>query len=142
MQTAKDILETKGRDVWSVSPGTLVLDALKTMAEKDVGAVLVCDEGRLLGIFSERDYARKVVLMGRSSRESPVETVMSTHVVCVSPDRSVEDCMELMTDGRLRYLPVLDHKHVVGVVSIGDLVKATIDDRELTISQLQSYIAG
>lgn len=142
MQAVKDILDTKGRDVWSVTPDTMVLDALKVMAEKDVGAVLVCDEGKLLGVFSERDYARKVVLMGRSSKESPVRAVMSTHVVCVSPDKSVEDCMELMTDGRLRHLPVLDHKHVVGVVSIGDLVKATIDDRELTISQLQSYIAG
>jgi len=142
MLTAKDILDTKGRDVWSVSPDTLVLDALKVMADKDVGAVLVCENGRLHGIFSERDYARKVVLMGRASREAPVKAVMSTHVVCVSPDKSVEECMELMTDGRLRHLPVLDHKHVVGVVSIGDLVKATIDDREFTIQQLQSYIAG
>jgi len=142
MQTVKDILNTKGNDVWSVGPDTMVLDALRLMADKDVGAVLVLDGRKLLGIFSERDYARKVVLAGRSSKESPVRTVMTSHLVCVSPDKSVEECMGLMTDGRLRHLPVVDHKRVVGVVSIGDLVKATLDDRELTISQLQSYIAG
>jgi CBS domain-containing protein len=142
MQTAKDILNGKGREVWSVAPDTSVLDALKVMAEKEVGAVLVLDGDKLLGILSERDYARRVVLAGRSSKDSPVSAVMTTHVVCVAPDRSVEECMALMTDKRLRHLPVLDHKKVVGVVSIGDLVKAAIDDREFTIAQLQSYIAG
>lgn len=142
MYTAKDILNAKGHDVWSVSPETTVLDALKVMADKEVGAVLVLDGDRLLGILSERDYARKVVLAGRSSKDSPVSAVMTTHVVCVSPERSVEECMALMTEKRLRHLPVLEHKKVTGVVSIGDLVKAMIDDREMTIAHLQSYIAG
>lgn len=142
MQTAADILEVKGHDVWSVRPDATVLDALKVMADKDVGAVLVQDGDGVLGVLSERDYARKVVLAGRSSRESPVEEVMTTDVVSVAPDRSVEDCMALMTDKRLRHLPVVDRGKVIGVVSIGDLVKAVIDDREVTIAYLQSYIAG
>jgi len=142
MQTAVHILNNKGRDVWAVRPDQSVLEALKIMADREVGAVLVMDGDKLIGILSERDYARKVVLAGRSSRESPVRDVMTTQVVCVPPERSVEDCMALMTDNRLRHLPVVDHKRVIGVVSIGDLVKAVIDDREDTIAQLQSYIAG
>lgn len=142
MQTAADILEEKGYEVWSVGPDSTVLEALKVMADKDVGAVLVQDANGLLGVLSERDYARKVVLAGRSSRESPVREVMTTDLVCVTPDRSVEDCMALMTDRRLRHLPVVDRDTVIGVVSIGDLVKAVIDDREVTIAYLQSYIAG
>jgi CBS domain-containing protein len=142
MQTAADILDAKGYDVWSVGPDATVLEALKVMADKEVGAVLVQDGGGLLGILSERDYARKVVLAGRSSREAPVSEVMTRNVVCVTPDRSVEDCMAMMTDNRLRHLPVLDADRVIGVISIGDLVKAVIDDREVTIAYLQSYIAG
>ena len=142
MQTAVHSLNNKGRDVWAVRPDQSVLEALKIMADREVGAVLVMDGDKLIGILSERDYARKVVLAGRSSRESPVRDVMTTQVVCVPPERSVEDCMALMTDNRLRHLPVVDHKRVIGVVSIGDLVKAVIDDREDTIAQLQSYIAG
>jgi CBS domain-containing protein len=142
MQTAKDVLDDKGYDIWSVSPDTSVLDALRVMAEKEVGAVLVLDGAKLVGMLTERDYARKVVLAGRASRDSPVRAVMTTSVVCVPPERTIEQCMALMTDKRLRHLPVLDHKHVIGVVSIGDLVKATIADQEFTITQLQSYIAG
>ena len=142
MQTVADILEFKGYEVWSVGPDATVLEALKVMADKEVGAVLVQDGDALLGILTERDYARKVVLAGRSSRESPVRDVMTTDVVCVTPDRSVEDCMGLMTDERLRHLPVVDRGTLIGIVSIGDLVKAVIDDREVTIAYLQSYIAG
>lgn len=142
MQTVNDILRDKGHTVWSVRPTNTVLDALGVMAEHDIGAVLVMDGGKLVGVLSERDYARKVVLAGRSSRESQVQDVMSTHVVCVPPDRSVESCMSIMTHERLRHLPVVDHKRVVGIVSIGDLVKATIDEQEFTILQLKSYIAG
>lgn len=142
MVTAKDILDTKGRDIWSVAPDTTVLAALKVMADREVGAVLVMDGEKLLGMLTERDYARKVVLAGRSSKDSPVSTVMTADVACVPLNRSVEECMGLMTDKRVRHLPVLDQKRVVGVVSIGDLVKATIDDREFTIAQLQSYIAS
>jgi IMP dehydrogenase len=119
-----------------------VLDALKLMAEKEVGAVLVMQGERLLGLVSERDYARKVVLAGRSSKESRVGEVMTSGLVCVGPEQSIEECMALMTDRRLRHLPVIDEDHVIGIVSIGDLVKATIADREYTIAQLQSYISG
>lgn len=142
MLTAKDILKDKGHAVWSVKPTNTVLEALGVMAEHDIGAVLVIDGDRLVGVLSERDYARKVVLAGRSSKESQVKEVMTAHVVCVAPERSVDECMALMTNKRLRHLPVLDHKRVIGIVSIGDLVKATIDDQQFTITQLQSYIAG
>lgn len=142
MHTASDILRDKGHGVWSVKPTNTVLEALGVMAEHDIGAVLVLDGDKLVGVLSERDYARKVVLAGRSSRESQVRDVMTAHVVCVSPERSIDECMALMTNKRLRHLPVLDHKRVVGIVSIGDLVKATIDDQQFTIAQLQSYIAG
>ena len=143
MYTANEILKRKGREIYRVSPTDTVLDALRVMAEHDVGAVLVIDaDDRLVGLFSERDYARKVVLLGRASRDSSVAEVMTSHVVCVAPQRSIGECMALMTDKRLRHLPDVDHKRVVGVVSIGDLVKATIAEQEFTIEQLQSYIAG
>jgi CBS domain-containing protein len=142
MQTANDVLRDKGYSVFAVAPTDTVLAALGVMAEHDVGAVLVLERDRLLGIFSERDYARKVVLAGRSSKDSQVREVMTTHLVCVAPDRTIDECMELMTHRRLRHLPVVDHKRVIGVVSIGDLVKATIDDQQFTITELQRYIAG
>jgi len=142
MPTAHDILRSKGHAVRSVRPTDTVLAALGVMAEHDIGAVLVLDGERLAGIFTERDYARKVVLAGRSSKDSPVSAVMTAHVVCVAPQRSVDECMGLMTEKRVRHLPVVDHKRVVGVVSIGDLVKETIAEQQYTITQLQSYIAG
>jgi len=142
MLTAKDILNDKGRAVWSVQPTDTVLAALGVMAEHDIGAVLVMEGDKLVGLLSERDYARKVVLAGRSSKDSPVKDVMTVHIVCVSPERSIDECMALMTSKRLRHLPVIDHKRVIGIVSIGDLVKATIDDQQFTITQLQMYIAG
>jgi CBS domain-containing protein len=142
MHTANDILRSKGHTVWSVKPTNSVLEALGVMAEHDIGAVLVLDGDKLVGVLTERDYARKVVLAGRSSKDSQVKDVMTAHVVCVSPERSVDECMALMTDRRLRHLPVLEHKRVIGIVSIGDLVKATIDDQQFTITQLQSYIAS
>jgi CBS domain-containing protein len=142
MHTANEILQSKGHDVWSVKPTNTVLEALGVMAEHDIGAVLVLDGDKLVGVLSERDYARKVVLVGRSSKDSQVKDVMTPHVICVAPNRSVDECMALMTNKRLRHLPVVDHKRVIGIVSIGDLVKATIDDQQFTITQLQSYIAG
>ena len=142
MRTAHDILKIKGHTVWSVQPTDTVLAALGVMAEHDIGAVLVLDGKMLIGILTERDYARKVVLAGRSSKDSQVKDVMTAHLVCVSPARSVDECMALMTEKRTRHLPVLDHKRVIGVISIGDLVKETIADQEFTITQLQSYIAG
>ncbi|HZF28817.1 MAG TPA: CBS domain-containing protein [Gammaproteobacteria bacterium] len=142
MHTADEILKYKGHAVWSVRPTDTVLEALAVMAEHDIGAVLVLDEGKLVGVLTERDYARKVVLAGRSSKESRVKEVMTAHVVCVSPAQSIDTCMALMTHKRVRHPPIVDHKRVVGIVSIGDLVKATIDDQQSTITELQRYIAG
>ncbi len=142
MKTVNDILNGKGRDVYSVSPDDSVFDSLKQMADKGVGALLVMDGDKLVGIVSERDYARKVILEGKSSKQAAVSEVMTRHVLCVNPDRTVEECMALMTDKRARHLPVLDHKQVVGVVSIGDLVKAMISEQQVLIDQLQHYISG
>ena len=142
MRTVSDILRSKGTIVFSVKPTDTVLDALGVMAEHDIGSVVVQDGDKLVGILTERDYARKVVLAGRSSKDSQIQDIMTTHVICVTPDRSIEECMGLMTDKHCRHLPVLDKKQVVGVVSIGDLVKAQIAEHEFTIAQLQSYIAG
>jgi len=142
MHTANDILKHKGVSVWTVRPTDTVLHALGVMAEHDIGAVLVLDGEKLVGVLTERDYARKVVLAGRSSKESQVREVMTPHVVCVAPTQSIETCMALMTHRRLRHLPVVDHKRVVGIVSIGDLVKARIDDQQATIVELQRYIAS
>jgi CBS domain-containing protein len=142
MTTAHDILKFKGHTVHSVRPDDTVLAALGVMAEHDVGAVLVLDGDRLAGILTERDYARKVALVGRASKDSPVSAIMTANVVCVPPSHTVEDCMQVMTERRVRHLPVVENSRVVGLVSIGDLVKATIDEQEFTINQLKSYIAG
>jgi CBS domain-containing protein len=142
MTTAHDILRFKGQIVHFVSPDDTVLAALGVMAEHDIGAVLVVDGNTIVGILTERDYARKVVLAGRSSKDSPVRAVMTADVVCVPPSHTVEDCMEVMTERRVRHLPVVEDGRLVGLVSIGDLVKATIDEQQFTINQLKSYIAG
>ncbi len=142
MTTAHDILRLKGHTVHSVRPNDTVLAALGVMAEHDIGAVIVLEADTLAGILTERDYARKVALVGRASKDSPVSAIMTPDVVCVPPSSTVEDCMSLMTDHRVRHLPVVENGRVVGVVSIGDLVKATIDEQEFTINQLKSYIAG
>jgi CBS domain-containing protein len=124
MKTVKHLLRTKGHDVLSVAPDTAVFEALRLMAEKNVGAVLVLEGERLVGIFSERDYARKVILKGKSSKETLVREIMSSHVLYVRPEQTIEDCMALMTGKRVRHLPVLDEaQRVVGVISIGDVVK-------------------
>jgi CBS domain-containing protein len=142
MTTAAQILQQKGPHVWSVSPATIVYHALKVMAEKDVGALLVLEADELKGIFSERDYARKVILEGKSSREIAVKEIMSPEVITVGPQQSVEECMRLMTDKRVRHLPVVDGGRVIGVISIGDVVKAIISEREFMIKQLENYITG
>jgi len=142
MTTAHDILKYKGKTVHCVRPDDTVLAALGVMAEHDIGAVLVVEGDELLGILTERDYARKVALMGRASRDSPVRAIMTANVVCVPPSHTVEYCMGPMTERRCRYLPIVENGHVVGLVSIGDLVKATIDEQEFTINQLKNYIAG
>jgi CBS domain-containing protein len=142
MPTAHDILRFKGSSVHCVRPDDTVLAALGVMAEHDVGAVVVLEGAKLAGILTERDYARKVALVGRASKDSPVRAIMTAEVVCVPPDRTVEDCMALMTERRVRHLPVVENGQVIGLVSIGDLVKATIDEQEFTINQLKNYIAG
>jgi CBS domain-containing protein len=142
MTTAHDIIRFKGQTVHAVGPDDTVLAALGVMAEHDIGAVLVVEGDELLGILSERDYARKVALLGRASRDSPVRLIMTANVVCVPPNRTVEECMALMTERRCRHLPVVENGRVIGLVSIGDLVKAMIDEQEFTINQLKNYIAG
>ncbi|WP_140909290.1 CBS domain-containing protein [Cognatiluteimonas lumbrici] len=142
MRTVRQLLEGKGPEVHSIGPDAPVIDAIRLMAEKFIGALLVMDGPKLVGIVSERDYARKVVLQGHSSRETPVRAIMTSPVVGVSPDDSAERCMQLVTDRRIRHLPVLEGESVVGVVSIGDLVKAVIEDQQLELDHLQRYIAG
>ena len=142
MRTVRQLLEGKAPEVHWIAPDAPVIDAIRLMAEKFIGALLVMEGGRLVGIVSERDYARKVVLQGHSSRETPVRDIMTAQVVGVSPDDSAERCMQLVTNRRIRHLPVLDGDDVVGVVSIGDLVKAVIEDQQLELDQLQRYIVG
>jgi CBS domain-containing protein len=142
MKLVSDILNSKGHEIWVVKPDDTVFDSLQLMADKGIGALLVMNGDKLVGIVTERDYARKVILEGKSSKDSTVKEVMTTKVLCVSPERTVDECMALMTDKRARHLPVLDHKHVVGVVSIGDLVKAVISEQQVLIDQLQHYISG
>jgi CBS domain-containing protein len=128
--------------IFSVTPATPVFDALRLMAEKNIGAVLVMDGARLAGILSERDYARKVVLLGRTSRDTPVSEIMSSQVVCVEPATTAGECMALMTERRIRHLPVREADRVVGVISIGDVVRAVVEEQQFTIRQLESYVYG
>lgn len=142
MKTARQLLDAKGADVVSVAPDAPVFEALRVMAERGIGAVLVMESGRLIGIMSERDYARKVILQGRSSHETPVRHIMTERVVYARPEQTVAECMALMTDKRIRHLPVIDGERLLGVLSIGDLVKETISEQEFLIRQLENYIHG
>ena len=140
--TVGQLLRTKGGDIWSVSKDASVYDALALMARYDVGALPVLEGGELVGIVSERDYARKVILKGRASRETRVDEVMSRDVVTVAPERTMQECMERMTERRIRHLPVVRDGELIGIVSIGDVVKATIAEQAFLIDQLRSYIQG
>lgn len=142
MYTVGQLLQTKGGVVWSVTPQTTVYQALELMAEKNIGAVLVLENEKVTGLFSERDYARKVILKGKTSKTSLVGELMTREVLYVAPENSIEDCMELMSKKRIRHLPVLDGGKLVGVVSIGDVVREAISRREATIHQLERYISG
>lgn len=142
MRLVQDILSFKGNDVYSVGPDITIFEAVQMMADKSVGALLVMDNDKPIGIVTERDYARKVALEGRSSRNALVKEIMSTRVLCVNPQRTIQDCMALMTDKRARHLPVVDHKNVIGMISIGDLVKAVIAEQQFVIDQLHDYITG
>jgi CBS domain-containing protein len=142
MQTVNQLLNVKGSQIFSVAPHDSVLRAIEVMATKHVGALLVMEQGTLLGVISERDYARKVILKNRSSHDTPVGDIMSSPALTVTPDDTVHHCMEIMTEKRIRHLPVMKSGRVVGMLSIGDLVKAVMQDQSLHIEQLERYIAG
>lgn len=142
MKTVRDILRSKGHEVWSVRPDTTLFEALEKMAEKNVGALLVMEGEEVVGIVSERDYARKIILKGKSSRETPVGEIMTQDTLYVDPDYKMEECMALMTDEHVRHLPVIEKDRVIGIVSIGDVVKAVISEKEFVIEQLEKYIKG
>jgi len=140
MATARHLLDRKNRAIFSIGPDEPVLEAIRLMAEHHIGALLVMKSDELVGIVSERDYARKVILKGRSSADTPVSQIMSSPVVTVSMSNSVQECMQLMTARRIRHLPVVEGRRVVGMISIGDLVKAVMEEQQQTIEQLESYI--
>ena len=140
MTTLKMLLKGKGHDVWSVHPDDTVLDAIKMLAEKDIGALIVTKDDKPVGIFTERDYARNVYLKGKSSLDTAVRDVMVAPVICVKPDQTVDECMALMTAKRFRHLPIMDGDELVGMVSIGDLVKSVIAEQQFTIEQMEQYI--
>ena len=140
MKTLKQLLEAKGRDVYSIAPDALVFDALRLMADKGVGALIVMEGGRIAGILSERDYARKVILHGKSSHDIQVRDIMTSKIITVHSGQTVEECMGLMTEKRIRHLPVTEGERLIGVLSIGDLVKEVIAEQQQTIQQLESYI--
>jgi CBS domain-containing protein len=140
MVTAQHLLNQKGFSVYSIHPDATVFDAIAKMAKHDIGSLLVMDGDKLVGVLSERDYARNVILKGKSSPATPVREIMEKRVVCVQPEQTVEECMALMTDKRVRHLPVYEGQKVIGVVSIGDLVKSIISDQKFIIEQLEHYI--
>jgi CBS domain-containing protein len=142
VKTVRDVLTVKGRDVWTVDLEATVFEALSRMAEKEIGALMVMDGTKLVGIISERDYARKVILHGRASPTTLVKEIMTSHVVYTHLEQSIEECMALVTEKRIRHLPVIDEGNLVGVVSIGDLVKSIISDQKFVIEQLVRYITS
>ncbi|MFZ2632577.1 MAG: CBS domain-containing protein [Desulfosalsimonadaceae bacterium] len=142
MKIIRDILQEKGSEVYSIPPHATVYETLQMLADKNVGALLVMQDDSVAGIISERDYARKVVLKGKFSKDVPVSEIMSSHILRIDPDQDIETCMELMSDKRVRHLPVFENNRVVGIISIGDIVKAIIEHKEETIAQLENYIRG
>ena len=142
MATVNQMLQSKGRQVYTETPDTTVLAALQVMADQDVGALVVMDGDDIAGIFSERDYARKIVLLGKTSRETPVSAIMTADVICVTPEQSDDKCLAIMTDRRIRHLPVLEDGRLAGIISIGDVVKAIIADQRVMINHLEDYIHG
>ena len=140
MASLKQVLQGKGHDVWSIDPEASVYDAIEMMADKEIGALVVMEGDSLAGVFSERDYARKVVLQGRSSRDTKIKEIMTSRVAYARPEQSVEECMGMMTEKRIRHLPVMDGDKLLGIISIGDLVKAIIEEQQHVIKQLEQYI--
>ena len=142
MITIRHLLDSKGYDIWSISPDDPVFEALKLLAEKDIGALLVMEDQDLVGIVSERDYARKIILKGKASMDTQVRDIMSEHVISISPGQDIRESMELMTDKKIRHLPAVEEGKVIGVITIGDLVKGIMDYQEFMIDQLENYITG
>ena len=142
MATVRQILHAKGHDVTTIDPDATVYNAIKKLADENIGSLVVMDDEKIVGIVTERDYARNVILKGKASPTTLVKDIMSTRVVCVGPEQSVEECMAVMTDKAIRHLPVLENKQLVGMVSIGDLVKSIIGDQKFIIEQLEHYISG
>jgi CBS domain-containing protein len=142
MQTVRQLLQDKGHKVWSIGPEESVYDAIKLMAEKGIGALIVVEQTKPIGMLSERDYARKVILAGRSSKETKISEIMTTQIIFADPQQSVQECMTTMTEKRFRHLPVMENDQLIGMISIGDLVKAIIAEQQFVISQLEQYISG
>ncbi|MGA9532631.1 MAG: CBS domain-containing protein [Anaerolineales bacterium] len=142
MKSVRHLLDVKGHEVWTIEPEATVYQALVVLAEKDIGALVVTQDENLVGIFSERDYTRKVALHGRVSKETRVSAVMTPDVITLGPDQPIDDCMSLMTEHRIRHLPVLEDGEIVGLISIGDVVKEVIEEQEFQINQLTNYISG
>lgn len=142
MRSVRQLLDAKSSEIFSVGPDVPVIDAIRLMAEKRIGAVLVMEAGRLVGILSERDYAGKIVLQGRSSADTPVRAIMTSDLITVGPGDTADRCMQIVTSHRIRHLPVIDGDDLIGLVSIGDLVKAVIEDQQVEIDQLHGYIVG
>jgi len=142
MKTVNEVLKNKGREIWTISPLATVFQALELMAQKDVGALPVVQNGKLVGIFSERDYARKVILKGKASKDTTVSELMTQTVFYVSPENTLDECMALMTSKQIRHLPVLDHDRLTGLITLGDVVKRIISEQEFTIQELEKYVKG
>ena len=141
-EVIKDLLKIKNKVVWTIEPGASVYDAITEMADREIGALVVTEESRVVGIITERDYARKVIIQDKSSKNTPVRDIMTEKVIYVQPDQKIDECMALMTEKRIRHLPVLNGGKLVGMISIGDVVKAVISEKEFLIDQLTSYISG
>lgn len=142
MGKVRNLLQTKGNAIFSVEPSTMVYRAIELMCEKNIGGLLICENGKLLGIFTERDYARKLILKGRSSKDTPIRDLMTSNLITVTPDTSVDDCMRVMTGRKIRHLPVLDNNELVGIISIGDVVRFVIEEQKSIIEHLEHYITG
>tara|TARA_B100001013_G_scaffold338405_1_gene259344 strand:+ start:384 stop:818 length:435 start_codon:yes stop_codon:yes gene_type:complete len=142
MTTIAQLLNAKGKQIWSVEPKATIFEALEIMSEKGIGALLVMEDGKLKGIFSERDYARKVILKGKSSKETPVGELMTKKVFYIDPQKTTNDCMAMMTAKRIRHVPVIEDNQVIGIVTIGDVVNQIISEQEVTINHLENYITG
>lgn len=142
MKTVEDILKAKGHDVWTIATDASVYSAIELMADKKVGALMVIDKSKVVGLISETDYTRKVILKGRASKTTSIKEIMTTDIVSTHPHQEIEECMVMMTEKRIRHLPVMAEEKLIGIISIGDLVKAIIDDKSYTIEQLEHYIAA